>query len=103
MNATVTDAKMTPERVLALARQARLGLTEEEAAALAPRLERVLAAAEQLHEVDVSGVEPAVHVSERVNVLRDDETGPSLSNEEALGNAPDVQDGFFKVPRLHEQ
>lgn len=103
MNGTVTEGKMTPERVLDLARQARLGLTEEEAATLAPRLQTVLEAAEQLHEVDVAGVEAAVHVQQRVNVLREDETGASLSNEAALQDAPDVQDGFFKVPRLHEQ
>lgn len=99
----VTDKQMTPAQVLALAEQARLGLTEEEAKQLAPRLQRVLEAAEQLHEVDVTGVEAKVHVGDRVNVLRPDVVGPSLGNEAALADAPAVQDGFFKVPRLHEQ
>lgn len=105
MTEKVTDEKMTPERVLALAEHARLGLTEEEARALAPRMERVLEAAAALHEVDTSGVdlEDAVHVLDRKGVLRKDEVGPSLSNEQATAGGPDVQEGFFKVPRLHDQ
>lgn len=93
---------MTPERVLALAEHARLGLTADEAEALAPRLQSVLDAAETLHEVDTSGVEAAVHASDRMNVLREDVVGDSLPRDAALRGAPDVQDGFFKVPRLHE-
>lgn len=99
----MTDKKMTPERVLALAEQARLGISEDEARSLAPRLQSVLDAAEQLYDVDTSGVEADVHVHDRLNVLRDDVVGDSLPTEQALDQAPDVQDGFFKVPRLHEQ
>lgn len=103
MSKTVTDKKMTSERVLALAEQARLGVTEAEAHTLALRLQSVLDAAEELYEVDTTGVEPLFQLSHQVKGPREDRIGPSLSNEAALAGAPDVQDGFFKVPRLHDQ
>jgi aspartyl-tRNA(Asn)/glutamyl-tRNA(Gln) amidotransferase subunit C len=52
--------------------------------------------------VDVSGVEPTAHAFPMVNVTRADETGPSLSNEEALMNAPAKANGLFLVPRIVE-
>lgn len=95
--------KMTPERVLALAEQARLGLTEAEAKGLATKLQSVLEAAAALQRVDTSGIDAKVHVFDHKNVLRADVVGESLPNDKALADAPDVQDGMFKVPRLHEQ
>lgn len=95
--------EMTPERVLELAEQARLGLSEEEAKQLAPKLQKVLEAVSALRDVDTTGVEAVVHVEAGGNVLREDEVGQSLSRESVLAGAPDVQDGMFKVPRLHEQ
>lgn len=95
--------KMTPERVLALADQARISVTEDEAQQLAPKLQSVLEAAAALQQVDTSGIEADVHVSDHVNVLRDDVVGRSLPRDDVLAQAPEVQDGMFKVPRLHEQ
>ena len=45
-------------------------------------------------------MEPTVHAIEQYNVLRDDVAHESLSNEEALKNAPEREDGYFKVPRI---
>lgn len=95
--------EMTRERVLALAQQARLGLTKQEADELAPKLQKILQAADELHEVDTAGVGADLSSTVQSNVLRADVVGESLPRENVLAGAPDVQDGMFKVPRLHEQ
>lgn len=95
--------EMTPEKVRAMAGQARLALTDEEAERIAANLTQVLSAAEKLQELDLDDVEPTVHILPHVNVMRDDVVQPSLPREAALAAAPDVQDGFVKVPRVMEE
>jgi aspartyl-tRNA(Asn)/glutamyl-tRNA(Gln) amidotransferase subunit C len=85
-----------------VARLARLSLTPEEEQRFAAQLEQVLANIEKLKEVDVSGVEPTAHAFPLVNVTRPDEVRPSLSNEEALRNAPAQANGLFMVPKIVE-
>jgi aspartyl-tRNA(Asn)/glutamyl-tRNA(Gln) amidotransferase subunit C len=48
--------------------------------------------------VDTEGVEPAFRTLRRENVLRPDEAGDMLPQEEALSNAPDAEGGMFRVP-----
>lgn len=95
--------KFTPEQVRALAGQARLGLTDEEAERLAAQLTDVLQEAERLKELDVEGVAPTLFGVQLVNVWRDDAVEASLPRDAALAAAPDVQDGFVKVPRIVEE
>jgi aspartyl-tRNA(Asn)/glutamyl-tRNA(Gln) amidotransferase subunit C len=52
--------------------------------------------------VDVSGVEPTAHAFPLVNVTRPDEVRPSISNEDALRNAPAQANGLFMVPKIVE-
>jgi len=52
--------------------------------------------------VDVSGVEPTAHAIPKANVFRPDEIRPTLSNEEALRNAPASANGLFIVPKIVE-
>ena len=55
---------------------------------------------EKLNELDTTGVEPLLHMSDNVNILREDEVKGSIDRTEGLKNAP-VQDGvFFKVPKV---
>jgi len=55
---------------------------------------------EKLDELDLEGTEPLLHMSENVNVLREDEVKGSITREEALKNAPAHDDKFFKVPKV---
>jgi aspartyl-tRNA(Asn)/glutamyl-tRNA(Gln) amidotransferase subunit C len=55
-----------------------------------------------LNELDTENVEPTTHVLELSNVLRNDDSREWLTNEEALKNAPDKQDGQVKVPAVLE-
>ena len=56
----------------------------------------------KLNELDVSQVEPTAHAVPLVNVTRPDEIRPSLSNEDALRNAPAQANGLFIVPKIVE-
>ena len=85
-----------------VARLARLDLTPEEEKKFGAQLGHVLGYIEQLKQVDVSGVEPTAHAFPLVNVTRPDEVRPSLTNEEALRNAPAKANGLFIVPKIVE-
>jgi aspartyl-tRNA(Asn)/glutamyl-tRNA(Gln) amidotransferase subunit C len=94
-----TDAHLDVKYVAHLA---RLALTPEEEQKMAAQLSSVLGYIEKLKEVDVSSVEPTAHAFPLVNVTRADEIKPSLSNEEALHNAPSKANGLFMVPKIVE-
>lgn len=85
-----------------MAHLARLSLTPEEEQKMAAQLGSVLGYIEKLKEVDVTGVEPTAHAFPMVNVTRRDELQPSISNEEALRNAPASANGLFIVPKIVE-
>ena len=63
-------------------------------------LNKILEFVGKLDELDTDSVEPLIHISTEENVLRDDEANQPISREEALKNAPDKQDGFFRVPKV---
>lgn len=87
------------EHVAALA---RLELEDEEKARITDQLNAVLAYVEKMNELDTDGVEPTTHVLKPVNVLREDEVRPSWPLESVLKNAPDEEDGQFRVPAVLE-
>ena len=95
-------AKITRAEVEHVARLARLELTEDEQAQMTARLDAILGYMETLNGVDTEGVEPTTTVIPMVSVLREDEVRPSLDREEALANAPDREETFFRVPRIIE-
>ena len=66
------------------------------------QLSHVLGYIEKLNQLDVSGIEPTAHAVPMVNVARADEVRPSLTNEEALRNAPAKANGLFLVPKIVE-
>ena len=90
------------EEVQHVARLARLHLTDEEAERMREQLDAILAYIDKLRELDVEGVEPTAHAVPLVNVMRDDALTPCLWQEQALANAPDRSDEFFRVPRIIE-
>jgi aspartyl-tRNA(Asn)/glutamyl-tRNA(Gln) amidotransferase subunit C len=85
-----------------VARLARLELTDEEKARLREQLGVILEAAAKVSEVATDDVPPTASAIARSNVLRADEITPSLTTEEVLSNAPEVEDDRFKVPRVVE-
>lgn len=85
-----------------VAHLARITLSPGEEQQLGAQLGNILGYIEKLNQVDVSGVEPTAHAFPLVNVTRPDESRPSLSNEEALQNAPATANGLFIVPKIVE-
>ena len=85
-----------------VARLARLALSEEERDRMSAELTVILEHAEKIQALDLDQVEPTAHAVKLSNVMREDEARPSLSQEEALSNSPEAEDGRFKVPRIVE-
>lgn len=95
--------KLSLEEVRHVAELAKLSLTEEEVHAYAEQLSAILAYAEQVQEVDTSSVPPTPYVLPLVNVMAEDMPRPSLDNAEALANAPDQTEGYFRVKAVFEE
>ena len=91
---------ITDELVDNLANLARLEFAADEKESLKADLQRMISFIEKLDAVDTTGVEPLLHISNRVNVLRHDEVKGSISREEALLNAPVKNNEFFLVPKV---
>jgi aspartyl-tRNA(Asn)/glutamyl-tRNA(Gln) amidotransferase subunit C len=91
----VTDATIEN-----LAHLARLRFDDTEKESVKKDLQNMIAFVEQLKEIDTTGVEPLLHMSDTVNVLREDVLQGSVSREEALKNAPLKDNEFFKVPTV---
>ena len=83
-----------------LADLARLKFEASEKEEIKNDLQRMIAFVEKLNELDTRNVEPLLHMTSEVNVLRDDEIKGSITREEALKNAPVHDDTFFMVPKV---
>jgi aspartyl-tRNA(Asn)/glutamyl-tRNA(Gln) amidotransferase subunit C len=83
-----------------LAHLARLKFDTSEKEEIKKDLQKMIAFVEKLNELDTTGVEPLLHMSDEINVLRQDEIKGSISREDALKNAPLHDEQFFKVPKV---
>lgn len=83
-----------------LAHLSRLQFNDTEKAEIKNDLQQMIAFVEKLNELNLDGVEPLLHMSKEVNVLRKDEIKGSISRKEALQNAPLHDEQFFKVPKV---
>ena len=89
---------ITRDEVLHVARLARLALTDGEVERLTGELGAILDAVGVVAELDLGDVQPTSHPLDLVNVWADDEPEPSLPIEDVLANAPEAEDGLFRVP-----
>ena len=97
---------LTEKEVRYVADLANLRLSEEEVHRMLTDLGQILTHIEQLNELDTTSVEPMAQVlfnEDEIAPLRDDVPHRSLSNEEALGNAPVSGQGYYKVPLVIER
>lgn len=83
-----------------LAHLSKLSFTEQEKKDISKDLQKMIGFVDKLNELDLQDIEPLMHMSEEINVLRDDEIKGSVSREEALKNAPDTDGQFFLVPKV---
>jgi aspartyl-tRNA(Asn)/glutamyl-tRNA(Gln) amidotransferase subunit C len=81
---------------------ARLELSEPEEGKMVEDLSKILDWMDQLNELDTSGVEPLTHMSEEVNVFRQDIAKNELTRQQGLINAPSKTTEYFRVPKVIE-
>ncbi len=83
-----------------VANLARLALSPDEIEQFTEQLGVILDHAEDVAALDLDGVEPTAHPLPLVNVLRPDDVRPCLDRDEVLAQAPEAEDGRFRVPRI---
>ena len=89
-----------PDTVRRIAKLARLRIEDEER--LVPELSAILKLVDQLRGLPLEGVEPMTTPAAGRTPLRTDDVAPDAQPETILANAPDAQDGFFRVPKVIE-
>ena len=92
--------KISQEEIKKIALLSRLEVKEEH---MEKELSDILTYVAELDALELDGVEPMAHAVPLHNVFREDEKKPSLDHELALSNAPEAEDGYFKVPRVVQE
>lgn len=93
---------LTRAQVRHVAMLARLGLEEGEEEFYAQQLSRILEHIDRLEAVDTQAIPPTAQVVELSNLMRDDVTRPSLTQAQAIANAPVAAEGFFVVKAIQD-
>ena len=83
-----------------VAHLARLEFSEDGMAEILNDMNRMLAFVDKLNEMDTNGTEPLIYMTDEVNVLREDEAKGTLTQKQALKNAPKKDSDYFKVPKV---
>lgn len=91
---------LSPDEVRKVADLARLEISDAELDVMARQLSAIVDYINQLKKVDTSGIEPLAHALDLHDVFRDDVPGASISEDEALGNAPARKDNYYRVPAV---
>ena len=94
--------KITRGEVEHVAKLARLELSEEEKDTFTGQMDAILAYVDKLNELNTDGIVATAHAVPVENAFRADEARPSIGVENALLNAPERVEGFFKVPKVIE-
>ncbi|EFI85344.1 Aspartyl/glutamyl-tRNA(Asn/Gln) amidotransferase subunit C [Listeria grayi] len=95
-------SNISKETVEKVAHLAKLEVSEREAEVFAEQLGNIITMVEKLNTLDTANVEPTSHAIDVSNVLREDVAHPGLDRKLVLKNAPETQDGMFKVPTILE-
>jgi len=88
------------EILLKIAHLARLNFSSESEKEMIDGLNDMLKWVEKLHEVDTDGIEPLTNMSQEVNSWSEDIVKHGITREQALKNAPNRDEEFFKVPKV---
>jgi aspartyl-tRNA(Asn)/glutamyl-tRNA(Gln) amidotransferase subunit C len=86
-----------------IAHLARLEFSDEAKGEILNDMNRMLAFVDKLNELNTDNVEPLIYMTEERSVLREDEVKQTLTQQEALKNAPKKDSDYFKVPKVIDQ
>lgn len=92
--------KISDEVVDHIAHLARLEFEGDKKVAIKADLEKIISFMDKLQEVDTDNVEPLIFMSEEVNVLREDVAKITVTQAEALKNAPQKDSDYFRIPKV---
>jgi aspartyl-tRNA(Asn)/glutamyl-tRNA(Gln) amidotransferase subunit C len=92
--------KITDETVDHIAHLARLEFKGAEKEQIKKDMENILGFVDQLNAVDTEGVEPLIFMTDAINVLREDKAVETITQEEALKNAPNHDSDYFKIAKV---
>ena len=91
---------ISKEQVRHVALLARLELSDEQVEQIGGDLNSILEHIDQIRQLDLEGVEPTAHPLDVVNTTRPDVIKPGLSQDDALKNAPQAENGSFVIPQI---
>ena len=94
---------LSKDEVRHVAMLARIGLEPGDEEFYAGQLSGILGHIDRLQQLDTGDIPPTAQVVEIASRLREDEPRPSLTQEEALANAPAAVNGMFRVPSIQEE
>lgn len=86
-----------------IAHLARLEFNDEAKGEILNDMNRMLAFVDKLNELNTDNVEPLIYMTEERSVLREDEAKQTVTQQEALKNAPKKDSDYFKVPKVIDQ
>jgi aspartyl-tRNA(Asn)/glutamyl-tRNA(Gln) amidotransferase subunit C len=92
--------KIEKETVKHIAHLARLNFNENEILKVQEDLEKITDFMDKLNELNTDEIEPLIFMSEEINVLRNDVAAVSISQDEALKNAPKKDSDYFRIPKV---
>lgn len=96
-------AKLSAQDITHLVQLANLQLSDDEIQDLVPQMQEIVGYIESFRDFDVSSLSGTARTTEEENITRNDEVRPSLTQDQALANARDTHEGFFKVPAVLNQ
>lgn len=92
--------EITDDIVNRVSTLAKLQFNDEENQIIKNDLNRIIQFIDKINQVDTNGVEPLVHMNHEINVLREDIAEETITQEEALKNAPQKDSDYFKIPKV---
>ena len=92
--------KIDEQTVDKIAHLARLELNGDEKQEMIADMNKILGFMDKLNEVDTTGVEPLVYMTDKINSFREDVIKQEITHEEALLNAPKHDDNYFLVAKV---
>ena len=90
------------QTIRGLAHLARLEFNETKEQEMLSDLNKILNWMDKLNELNTDHVEPLIHMTEEVNVMREDVAKNTVTHEEGLRNAPKKDSDYFRVPKVLE-
>lgn len=92
--------KIDKDTIRKIAHLSRLELDAKDEENLEKDLTKILDWMDKLNEIDTENVQPLIHMSEELNVLREDVVNNGIKHEDALANAPKKDSNYFRVPKF---